>query len=104
MNFEKLSQNQMSIKSNLSKLLKLRKQRLSLIYGSFKCIHVCDNLYVYQRTYFDEKTIVFLNKSENIIEYDLYEYENKFKLHFGSTIKDNKLLLKPYSHEILTIN
>ena len=77
MNFEKLSQNQMSIKSNLSKLLKLRKQRLSLIYGSFKCIHVCDNLYVYQRTYFDEKTIVFLNKSENIIEYDLYEYENK---------------------------
>ena len=104
MNFEKLSQNQMSIKSNLSKLLKLRKQRLSLIYGSFKCIHVCDNLYVYQRTYFDEKTIVFLNKSENIIEYDLYEYENKFKVHFGSTIKDNKLLLKPYSHEILTIN
>ena len=104
MNFEKLSQNQMSIKSNLSKLLKLRKQRLSLIYGSFKCIHVCDNLYVYQRTYFDEKTIVFLNKSENIIEYDLYEYENKFKVHFGSKIKDNKLLLKPYSHEILTIN
>ena len=64
MNFEKLSQNQMSIKSNLSKLLKLRKQRLSLIYGSFKCIHVCDNLYVYQRTYFDEKTIVFLNNQK----------------------------------------
>ena len=87
MNFNKLSENQVSIKANLSKLLNLRKQRLSLIYGSFKSIHVSDNLYVYQRTYFDEKTIVFLNKSENMIEYDLHEYENKFNLHFDRSLK-----------------
>jgi glycosidase len=85
MQFENLSSHESSVYNVVKGLSTLRRSRMSLIYGSFKTLFLNDKVWVYQRQYFDEKTIIILNispKSEKIrVENTEYQIEaNSFKI------------------------
>ena len=56
-------------------MLDLRNNRMSLIYGGFNLIDVTSDLYIYERNYFEEKSIVILNKSDELKEVTINNLE-----------------------------
>ncbi len=68
MKFTKLTPEELAGKSTLEKLCKLRKERLSMVFGDFEPLSVKGDFYAYARTYFDEITIVVFNKSAEAVK------------------------------------
>lgn len=64
MKFENLTDEEKKLKENATKLLNFRQNSLALIFGDFKILQADNEIFVYQRTYFDKIVIVALNKSE----------------------------------------
>ena len=99
--FKDLNNFQNKTKENLKKLLDLRNNRMSLIYGGFNLIDVTSDLYIYERNYFEEKSIVIFNKSDEIKEITINNLE-EYNINFNSKSDKNIVKIKPYNFEILT--
>ncbi len=102
--FDGLNSYQQDVKKNAKDLLHLRKSKLSLLYGDFNLLELSDTIYVYERNYLDQKTIVLFNKGVKPVNINLNEDLSAFKQHFNSKIENNNVTLFPYSFEILTLN
>ena len=110
MKFDQLSSPEKHLKSIVDRLIHLRNQNLSLVYGDYKTIQVSDKIFVYMRTYFDKVAIVIFNKDKagKKISFEIPQRFEKTKLinHFGSDAKLEKdkitLELKANSFEIMT--
>lgn len=93
-----------------SKIVKIRKSLLSLIFGEFKCLLADRKSLVYQRNYFEESTVVFFNKSNETasvyVDVQTRIAKKQFYNNFGNdfSISGNtlKVLLKPWSFEVLS--
>ncbi|MCK4665031.1 MAG: alpha-glucosidase C-terminal domain-containing protein [Bacteroidales bacterium] len=111
MRFDNLTPDEENVKEITTKLVKLRKNNIPLIYGDTKFLLTTDNTLVYIRTYFEQAVIVIFNKSntEQKVEFTIpYMFVNKeFISNFGTNFKINnehfELILKDNSFEILTI-
>lgn len=99
--FKDLNNFQNKTKENLKKLLDLRNNRMSLIYGGFNLIDITSDLYIYERNYFEEKSIVIFNKSDEIKEITINNLE-EYNINFNSRSDKNIVKIKPYNFEILT--
>jgi cyclomaltodextrinase / maltogenic alpha-amylase / neopullulanase len=112
MKFANLSPLELATKVKASKLAKLRKENLALIYGTFTTLHVDEKTYIYLREYFDQAVLVIFNKSDKaeVINFELpgRVKSEGMKAEFGNdfSIKDNKIKieLQPWSFEILSNN
>lgn len=107
MKFEWLTPEEAQTLSLSKKLFKIRRNYISLNYGNIKFLEVGDTHISYQRSYFGEHSLIFINKSSEIqnFEVDLSEFDDyNFITHFENTytIKDNKMNveIEPYSFEI----
>lgn len=110
MKFENLSRFENFVLENTKKIIHLRRNNLSLIYGDIILIHADDETMVYARKYFDEMMLIALNKSgkEETIKIELPEklVADKWNVNFGNTLKqlsekEISLILKPYAFEII---
>ena len=89
MKFDSLSSHEQSVLDNTKELVRLRKKRMSLMYGSFKTEYVSDKVYAYSRKYMSESTLVILNNSAdnqqvkiNNKTYNLTAYSYKTLLNY----------------------
>jgi len=85
MQFDKLSAQESSVYNTAKELSTLRRSSMSLMYGSFRTLFLSDNVWVYRRQYFDEKTTVILNMSAKTekVKVDNVDYQieaNSFKI------------------------
>jgi glycosidase len=85
MQFDKLSTQESSVYNTAKELSTLRRSSMSLMYGSFRTLFLSDNVWVYRRQYFDEKTTVILNMSAKTekVKVDNVDYQieaNSFKI------------------------
>ena len=109
MKFDGLDPLETSTRATAAKLAKIRKENLSLIYGSFMTLEVTEKTYIYARQYFDETSIMIFNKDNKPanIEIALPDWigNPQFKANFGNNFKvnENKLsiTLAPWSFEIV---
>ena len=100
------------VKDNTTKIIKLRRSHLELIYGDMVILYSDNESLVYARKYFDKVSIVAFNKSEKTkeIKINLPEGLNysDWKANFNNTFTlDNKQLtinLSAFSYEILSNN
>ena len=113
MKFENLNHFEKLVKENTSKIIKLRRGNLELIYGDIIILYSDDNSLIFARKYFNEISIIGINKSDAVanIEIDLPETlkSEKWISHFSKDLtmdSGNKLVIniKPYSFDILTNN
>ena len=100
------------VKENTTKIIKLRRNNLELIYGDIIILYSDDASLVYARKYFDNVSIIAFNKSGQdkdikLILPESLQYPNwtaNFKNDFSLEDSNNQLVLKlkPYTFEILT--
>jgi glycosidase len=110
MKFNDLSPMELATKEKASKLAKIRKENLSLIYGNFITLQVAGKTYAYARQYFDEISMVIFNKYDNPANLEItlpgWMENPQFISNFGNNFRvDNGKLditLPPWSFEILT--
>ena len=62
MRFDNLKEGEQQVFETVTKLTKLRKDQLPLIYGDFETLLITDQTWAYCRTYFDEIVIIVMNK------------------------------------------
>ena len=86
MKFDELNEYESTVKTTAEKLIKLRIERMSLIYGDYKLEYLSETAYAYSRSYFDEKTTIVFNKSNEV---QTLEIGNK------------SINIQPYSFEII---
>jgi glycosidase len=88
MKFDSLNDHEKRQLAITSKLVNLRRNSLSLIYGDFITIKVSEKVFIYMRSYFDKAVIVIFNKDKNSknIVFDLPERFSKavFTANFGN--------------------
>ena len=113
MKFDNLTKLEKLVRDNTSKIVKLRRNNLELIYGDIIILYSNNESLVYARKYFDEVSIIAFNKNghEKDITIDLPEslnynvwysnFENNYTLN-----EENQLIinLKAFSYEILNNN
>ncbi len=112
MRFENLSEKETQTLNTAEKLIQLRKDNLSLIYGDFMTLLVTHDQYVFMRKYFGEISIILFNKSAKEIHLEVPLPGNMkikgLKANFGNEpgLSGNKLEidLPPDSFEILNGN
>lgn len=115
MKFDNLSKEELDVKNSLAKLIKCRKNRLSLIYGEINCLLVSDKQYVFYRKYFDEVTIVLFNKSNKKADLNIgikaivdslkiEKSEALFETKYSIKGELLKISLSANSSEIISIN
>jgi glycosidase len=112
MKFNDLSPLELATKEKASRLSKIRKESLALIYGNFMTLLVTDKTYAYARSYFNSSVIILFNKSDEPVKMkvSLPEWLDnaKMKAEFGSNFsiegKKLKIELQPWSFEILSRN
>ena len=100
--FEGLNKNQDDVKKTIKQLFSLRDDNIALTYGEFNLIHISDDVFVYERGYLNNKVIVMLNKSEEVITLPNIKEISSYENHFNSTIQNQKIVLPPYSFDIYT--
>ncbi len=61
--FDNLTERQLWVRDNASKLAQLRGENLVFVYGDFETLKVDHHTYVYGRRYFGERAIVLFNSS-----------------------------------------
>ncbi|HOV12012.1 MAG TPA: alpha-amylase family glycosyl hydrolase [Bacteroidales bacterium] len=64
MKFDNLTSKEQETKTTATRLVKLRRNNLPLIYGDYKVISITKNTCVFVRTYFGKAVIVVFNKSK----------------------------------------
>lgn len=109
MRFDNLSEEEKNVKEITSRIGKLRRNNLPLIYGDFEFLWVGKNSFSFLRSYFKEFTIVVFNKKStmNTLKIDLpVRYMDIItEAEFGSKyeISKNKLIIElaPNSVEII---
>ncbi len=84
--------------------MKLRQSKLSLIYGEFNLLQVTDKIYVYERNYLNQKSIIMFNKGFESVNINLNKDLGAYKQYFNSKIENSIVTLSPFSFEILTLN
>ncbi len=105
--FDHLNKYQLKTKAIASQLCELRKNKMSLLYGTFEDLEANAKVYAYIRRYFNEATLVVMNKSDKpqIVGYDL-NYAD-CKINFGSLVnytpKRIMITVAPHRFEILTL-
>jgi glycosidase len=106
--FEGLDSNQTWLKNRVTKLAKLRRNNMALMYGQTEVLLASTNLLILKRSYLGETVVVVFNKSNQPISVsiDLPNYENspKLKAIFGSEVLQNKgidITVQPMSFEYL---
>jgi len=110
MKFDKLSSYEKETKDIASKLIKLRRSNMSLMYGDYKAVNISKDTYAFIRSYFGEIAVVVLNKSEKNekISFEIPErFSNQvLKSNFGATFnqsgKSIEIELSGNTFEILT--
>ncbi|MEA3318156.1 MAG: alpha-amylase family glycosyl hydrolase, partial [Bacteroidota bacterium] len=110
MKFVDLSRQEKNLKAKTEKLIQLRKSNMSLIFGNTEFLQVSNDILVYSRTYFSNKTIIAFNKSKETKTIKFGQAENcdinTLQANFGSKIEfsDGKIIItiKPFSYEIIT--
>jgi glycosidase len=70
MRFENLSSDELKVRTAFSELAKLRNQRMSLLYGSTSITTANDSLFVMERSYLNERTVLVLSKQSSIPSID----------------------------------
>ena len=108
MQFSGLNAKQQEIKATVKKLAQFRRSSMPLLYGSTRILRADKNVLVYERSYFSERVVIAINRSETIvpIEVNGSASNQKVKSIFGSFVsKADKiqLSLKPLSFEIISI-
>jgi glycosidase len=103
-----LNAKQQEIKATVKKLAQFRRSSMPLLYGSTRILRADKNVLVYERSYFGERVVIAINRSETIvpIEVNGSASNQKVKSIFGSFApKADKiqLSLKPLSFEIISI-
>ncbi|MFN3939383.1 MAG: alpha-amylase family glycosyl hydrolase, partial [Chitinophagales bacterium] len=110
MYFDNITAQEEDVKNTVKKLNALRSSNMALLYGDFKTTMVSQSVWIYERSYFDNKAEVLFNKSAKKLLVRLSDEVSAqdYKVHFGSQIMDAGVAefieLKPYSFEIITIN
>lgn len=110
MRFEGLNNYEKSTFQTAKKIIKIRKNSLSLIYGNFIFLNRKGFVFAFCRKFFNEASIVVFNKSNSpqVVKYELPEEykELKFFSNFDSVFEiDNNVLtitLPNHSFEILS--
>lgn len=107
MKFEWLSTEESDTLQNCQKLFNIRKKYMSLLYGNIKFLEISQKQLSYQRSYFEETSLVAINKSSEkaVFSFELTDTNKTFISHFNHThtIEKNRLIIEiePYSFEIL---
>lgn len=70
MRFENLSNDELKVRNAFSELAKLRNARMSLLYGSTAITTSNDSLFVMERSYLDQRTVLVLSKQSSIPSID----------------------------------
>ncbi len=110
MQFGNLSKDEQLVKETAQKLIKLRREKLALMYGDFNPLLVTKMTYAYSRTYFGESAIVIFNRDSKPQTIDFKIPKNMMSLKFWENFgaKCNRELdkitieLPANSFEILT--
>jgi len=109
MRFSDLSRNEKWVKEQTQKLVHLRRNSMSLMYGEYQLLRAEKDLLVFMRSYFNERTVVVLNKSnqtQSIALSSVIRNKEKWQAHFGHELKEEAgkfyLELPPYTFEVLT--
>ncbi len=110
MRFDNLKPEEAKVKEITTKLIHLRRNNLSLIYGDTKILKTSDKTFVYSRTYFNKIAVIVFNKDniEKNISFNIPEqFENtNLKSNFNSdfSLEKNKINIKlqANSFEVLT--
>ncbi|MBI4647029.1 MAG: alpha-amylase [Bacteroidia bacterium] len=110
MKFDNLSPDEKWTKETVKKLVQLRKENITLIFGDYLTLKVTTDEFVYARTYFDKTSIIIFNKSSESrkVVFEVLEQINckglkrNFSAGFGQTGRGMTVKLRPYSFEILS--
>lgn len=86
MKFDELTEDEEYVRSKIERLIKLRRSRMSLMYGSFELLKLSEDIYAYKRKYLDEQTIIIFNNSgvKNFVE-----------------LENDRHMVPPYSYKIV---
>ena len=113
MKFDNLTKFEQLVKDNTTKIIKLRRNNLELIFGDIIILYSDNESLVYARKYFNEVSIIAFNKSNQNKEISIKLPEGlsfeDWKTNFNSTYNyniDNQLIinLSAFSFEILNNN
>lgn len=108
MRFEALNKFENQTLETTTKLVKLRRNNLALIYGDFQLVTVTDTQFIYKRKYFSNEVIVAFNKGASPATINLGKLAGNAKANFTSELQlqnqETILTLLPYSFEIITID
>ena len=110
MQFEDLTEEQIRVRNNASRLGHLRSDHLAFVYGDFRTLKVTPRTYAYSRSYFGEHGLVVFNSSSEPrvvrVEIPAEMVRSGFTAHFGKTfeVDGNELVveMEPESFEVLT--
>jgi alpha-glucosidase len=110
-NVEEQLKDEDSILNFYKKMIKLRKENKTLIYGKYELIlKDDDNIYAYTRTLKDEKYIIITNISEENIKFNYREealkYENLLLSNYKVNNHENisEFILKPYEARLYKLD
>ncbi|MBF4985495.1 alpha-amylase, partial [Nonlabens mediterrranea] len=103
MKFDNLSQRELDLKKLVQDLVNLRRNSMSLLYGTTEILSDKNGLFVLERTYFDEKTTVYFN--ENAISLNVYSKADNSDLIdvklFNAIETEEKIQVKPRNFVII---
>lgn len=97
MRFENLKKEEADTRSIIETLVKMRRENLQFVYGSYRLLYADDHILAYSREYFDRIAVVMFNKGgqDTSFEIQLPERFSKSNLNFvfGSEFSfDGKIL------------
>ena len=102
MRFDGLNKHEQSTRDIATKLIKLRKENLALLYGSFDIVEYDQDIMIIKRKYFDNEVIVVFNKSAEAKNIKLpLNFKKEAKATFGSKLMNDVLQLNSYSFEFI---
>ena len=113
MKFDNLTKFEKLVRDNTSKIIKLRRNNLELIYGDILILQSDENTLVYARKYFDEVSIIAFNKGNKEKEITINLPEslnyNNWNINFENSYtinSENQLIINvnAFSYEILSNN
>lgn len=112
--FEALSPKQAETKAMTSKVVNLRRNSLSLIYGDTRLVEVSDSHLIIERRYFDEVSYCIFNKDTSDNTFNINLDNNTNSMTFVRKISEEKKLIQneaqislsvePWSFEIIQSN
>lgn len=112
--FEDLSPKQAETKAMTSKVVNLRRNSLSLIYGDTRLVEVSDSHLILERRYFDEVSYCIFNKDTSDNTFNINLDNNTNSMTFVRKISEEKKLIQneaqislsvePWSFEIIQSN